>query len=239
MKKSLVIILVAAMAVVCIHFLKSSPEKVATNAGPSTDKAPPAESASLGKPTLHKPEVAKRAEDAAVVAKPEPAAPNQSGDKTIIHTTADFAKGQFDNTALDGGIHLGNDTTPTTFQSKFKLFGLFHSLPEDIPATFDMVTPSYKGTIPEGSALQFSFRTRSPDGNWSTWTEISADSLDKPVMLDAPAMSLQYKLTLFANDSTSSPQITNVTLVTRNTVPKAVPLAQEGNSASSEPNPSN
>jgi hypothetical protein len=237
MKKSFVILFLAAVAVVCLYFLKNSPERVT-----SVANTPPAGSGLPEKKAPVKPEIAKRAEEAAkqvaVAAKPEPVAPNLSGDKTILHTTAEFAKGQFDNTALDGGIHLGNGTAPTTFQTKFKLYGLFHSLPEDIPATFDMVTPSYQAVIPEGSALQLSFRTRSPEGNWSTWTEINPEALGQPIMLDAPALSLQYKFTLFANDSASSPQITSVTMVTKNTVPKAVPLAQEGSSTSSGPNPS-
>ncbi|EEF57401.1 hypothetical protein [Pedosphaera parvula] len=239
MKKFFVIILVAGIAASCLYFLKRPPglpKPEVTLPGNEVQHVAPV---LKEKRTVSQPEIPKlEAAPAVVLATQGDAGQKETGDKTIIHTSTDFAKGQFDNTAVDGSIHLGNDTTPTTFQSKFKLFGLFHSLPEDIPATFDMVTPSYKGTIPEGSALEFSFRTRSPEGNWSTWTEIDAESLGKPVMLDAPALSLQYKLTFFANDSASSPQITSVTMETRNTVPKAVPLAQDSNSVSSEPKPS-
>jgi hypothetical protein len=242
MKKFFAILLVAIIAVVCIFYFKGAPKTSEQSAGVSGETKKPAESAPEKKSVQHatdapEPKV-ESADKTAVAAKPAVAVPNESGDKTIVHTRVDFEKGQFDNMALDGGIHLGNDTTPTTFQNKYKLFGLFHSLPEDIPATFDVVTPSYQGTVPEGSALEFSLRTRSPEGNWSPWMEVKAESLGQPIMLDAPAMSLQYKLTLFANDSASSPIITSVTLVTKNTVPKAVPLAQESDSISSGPNPS-
>jgi hypothetical protein len=242
MKKLFAVLLVATMAVVCIFYFKGAPKTPEQSAEAGSETKKPAESAPEKKSVSRAAEApepkVESADKTAVAAKPAVAASNESGDKTIVHTHTDFEKGQFDNMALDGGIHLGNDTTPTTFQNKYKLFGLFHSLPEDIPATFDMVTPSYQGTVPEGSALEFSLRTRSPEGNWSPWIEVKAESMGQPIMLDAPAMSLQYKLTLFANDSASSPMITNVTLVTKNTVPKAVPLAQGSNSAGSGPNPS-
>jgi hypothetical protein len=147
----------------------------------------------------------------------------------ITNTVAEFSKGETNNVILsDGSLRLGDDATPTTFQNKYKLFGLFHSLPEDLPAPIDRVFPNYQATIPDGGALTFAFRTRSADGKWSTWNEVNPDQLNQPIMLEEPGVSVQYKLMLFGNDTASSPQITSVLMGTQTaaepaTTPNSVP----------------
>ncbi|MDB6123948.1 MAG: hypothetical protein JWQ71_2941 [Pedosphaera sp.] len=149
-----------------------------------------------------------------VSAPPTDASPKPTASKPITHTAADFVKGEFDNIVLNNALHLGNDATPTTFQNKYKLYGLFHSLPEDLSTTFNKVIPSYQGTIPEGGALGFWIRTRTSDGTWSTWIEVGAENMNQPIMLESPATSWQYRLTFFANDTATSPNITSVTVGT-------------------------
>ncbi|EEF58562.1 hypothetical protein [Pedosphaera parvula] len=134
----------------------------------------------------------------------------------ITNTAADFAKGETNNVILSNGLmQLGDDATPTTFQSNYKLFGIFHSLPQDLPAPIDRVFPNYQATIPDGGSLMFAFRTRSADGNWSTWTEVNPDQLNEPFMLESPGVSLQYKLSLFGNDAATSPKIASVLMGTQ------------------------
>src|SRR3954469_18388841 len=100
--KKFLIVFVAAMALVSIYFLKNSPERATADAVTPGDQAPPVESGPRAKPALRKPVTPKHADVApepVAEAKLEAGNQNQSGDKTIIHTTADFEKGQFDNTA--------------------------------------------------------------------------------------------------------------------------------------------
>jgi hypothetical protein len=166
---------------------------------------------------------------AAPAAEPVVAARKMPLREVITNTVAEFSRGETNNVILSGGtLRLGDDATPTTFQNKYKLFGLFHSLPEDLPAPIDRVFPNYEATIPDGGALMFAFRTRSADGRWSTWNEVNPDQLNQPFMLEDPAVSVQYKFMLFGNDTASSPQITSVFMGTQtaaepSTVPNSVP----------------
>jgi hypothetical protein len=226
MKKIFAILVVCIVAGFIYHFVQSrnvaeTPAPKLPNAAQAITQQRPTEQEQLSNSPAEKPATVSptpSAVAAAPLATGTPvlvgSAPRESGSKPITHTATDFVKGEFDNIVLNDALHLGNDTTPTTFQSKYKLYGLFHSLPEDLPTTFNKVIPSYQGTIPEGGELGFWIRTRTADGIWSTWTEVGTEHLNQPIMLERPATSWQYRLTFFANDTVSSPRITGVTVGT-------------------------
>lgn len=130
---------------------------------------------------------------------------------TVTQAASDFASGQFDNTVVvANGLTLGDDTTPTTFQSGYKYFGLFTSAPQSVNA-FDALSASYRSTTPSGSVVVFAVRTQSAGGDWSVWTEINAASGKS---IDVSATGWQYRLTLYAKDKASSPIIHSVTIQT-------------------------
>jgi hypothetical protein len=131
---------------------------------------------------------------------------------TITQSASDFASGQFKNTVLViNGLTLGTDTTPTTFQSEYKYYGLFTSSEQSVNA-FDSIKASYNASIPNGSVVVLSVRTLSFSGHWSPWQEISEADLGKSI--DVVGNGWQYRLTLYAKDLAQAPIVHSVKIQT-------------------------
>jgi hypothetical protein len=131
----------------------------------------------------------------------------------VRQTASDFGKGQFDNTTLvKSGLRLGDDTTPATFESGYKLFGLYTSQPESA-AAFDALRINYRATLPAHSEIVFAFRTLSESGAWSVWREVSASERTKSFAV-LRAVSWQYRVTIYANDVDKSPTVHSVSIQT-------------------------
>lgn len=235
MKKSLFLVIPLCLVAGFVFFTTRQPKPVKQGEPEQTTKQAIAHTGSVqARPEPKHHEIAvqpKEVVSAPVATATEPvvAARKMPVRTVITNTVADFSKGETNNVILsNGALRLGDDATPTTFQNKYKLFGLFHSLPEDLSAPIDRVFPNYQATIPDGGALMFAFRTRSADGRWSTWNEVNPDQLNQPFMLEDPAVTVQYKFMLFGNDTASSPQITSVLMGTQTaaepaTIPNSVP----------------
>ncbi len=129
---------------------------------------------------------------------------------TIAISGTQFYKGTMVNVVLDNGVlHLGDDTTPTTFNSGYKLFGVYTSGEYEARTPFQSLSIAYQGTLPKESALTTQIRTR-VGGEWTLWKNISLAQLSKPSAVDGSATAWQYRMSFFANTVESSPKISGV-----------------------------
>jgi hypothetical protein len=129
---------------------------------------------------------------------------------TSVTAAKGFYHGTMSNLVLkEGRLSLGDDTTPTTFNNGYQLFGVYTSSEHHTRNAFQKVRFGYRGNVPSGSALICEIRTEA-GGTWSGWQEVEADQLGKLISVDSSATSWQYRLSFFANDKASSPSIQSV-----------------------------
>lgn len=105
-------------------------------------------------------------------------------------------------------------------------FTTLYTSPEiTAPIPFNVFVPQWEATLPEGSALELSVRTRRGDGDWSEWFPIHADN-DNTLpdatrqvgeMIAVPAAdethtAVQYTLTLTRDNSLLTPVLHSMIL---------------------------
>jgi hypothetical protein len=130
--------------------------------------------------------------------------------RPIVHTGVDFAFGENQNLEIVNGVmQLGNDAKFAPRLMPYKIFGIHVSqeIPSDTP--IDYVVPELQSSRGEQSELTFEIRSKSADGTWSVWQEVQQDS-KKPVQLEAPSVSWQYRLTFYANDPAQGPKVQRI-----------------------------
>lgn len=148
---------------------------------------------------------------------------------TMAISGSQFYNGIMDNVVLDKGVlHLGNDTTPTTFNSGYQLFGLYTSGEYTPRNAFQSLSFSYQGVVPPQSAITVAVRSE-VGGVWSTWHEISPSEFAKPISANGSATKWQYRMSFFANSVESSPAIRSVAVRLFSTGAAATPAIQTAN----------
>jgi hypothetical protein len=130
---------------------------------------------------------------------------------TVVYGTQ-FYNGTMNNVVLQNGVlRLGTDTTPTTFNSGYQLFGVYTSGEYTSRNAFQSLSFNYQGVVTPAAALTCAVRTEA-GGVWSTWREIAPSELGKPVSVTDSASKWQYRLSLFGNSVELGPQIRSVTV---------------------------
>ncbi|MDB6029559.1 MAG: hypothetical protein JWM68_5782 [Verrucomicrobiales bacterium] len=138
----------------------------------------------------------------------EAAAPSVT---TVVVSGTKFYNGTMSNIVLENGtLHLGSDTSPTTFNSGYSLFGIYTSGELTARNPFQSLSFNYDGVLLPGSDLVCAVRTQA-GGEWSIWTELTASQLGKPIAVNGSATALQYRISFFANSQATSPLIRSVT----------------------------
>ncbi len=138
--------------------------------------------------------------------------------KPITHQAAHFTQGEQLNILVDEELQMGGDPTFVTALGD-RVFGVYVSPEETAPEPFNTLIANYDVTTPENSELNCAFRIRADSGEWSDWREISAQELNKPVLMGASGLAWQYRLTFYASPGAASPRVRNVTVTTRQSDP--------------------
>ncbi|MDB6027058.1 MAG: hypothetical protein JWM68_3281 [Verrucomicrobiales bacterium] len=132
----------------------------------------------------------------------------------VVHQATDFIKGESANTVVTDGLQMGGEARFKPRLFPYKLFGIYISPEEQSADVFDTVIPSCKSTTVEGTKLTFELRTKSREGDWSVWQEVSTNQLEKPFLVNSPALNWQYRLTFYADDPAQSPKVSSVSILT-------------------------
>jgi len=148
---------------------------------------------------------------------------------TVGISGTQFYNGTMSNIVLDHNVlHLGNDTTPTTFNSGYLLFGVYTSGEISARKPFQSLSFNYQGVVSPKSALTCAVRTEA-GGVWSTWQEISSAQLGKPLAVDGSATAWQYRMSFFANSVETSPVVGSVVARLFSSGAAATPARQTAN----------
>ena len=204
MKRSVGILLCLGVVIALVLFLRSS--KPAQTTPPHTEKQTAEVEATQNASATHRSRPRTAKGDASQIA----------SDREIVDTPAEFARGEMQNLAIvDGAMQLGNDATYVPRFKPYKMFGIYVSPERTISEPIDTVTPNFDVTPFENNEVTLEFRTKSADGNWSTWQEMTQEP-NKPMRLEQPAVGWQYRLNLFANEPNNSPKVRSVSLTGKN-----------------------
>ncbi len=134
----------------------------------------------------------------------------------IAHSASDFEKGEMQNLKIvDGALQLGDDASFTPrFKPQYKTFGLYVSPEQSVGEDFDIIAPNFDVTPFEDNEVTFEFRTRSADGEWSTWYELTKEP-GTQMSIEKAGAAWQYRLTFFANDPVKSPKVRSVSMTSK------------------------
>ncbi len=148
---------------------------------------------------------------------------------TVAISGSQFYNGIMDNVVLEGGVlRLGTDTTPTTFNSGYQLFGIYTSGENNAHNAFQSFSFNYQGVVLPVNAVTCAVRTK-VGGVWSIWRELAATELGKPVAVDGSATAWQYRISFFANTRETSPLISRVVVRLFSSGAPATPARQNAN----------
>lgn len=144
-----------------------------------------------------------------------PAPDNWSG--LAVHSSGAFSQGDLQNLVVsEEGLRLGDDESfvPRS-ESQFRLFGVYTSpaIPAEEP--FDALRVTFDSVVPQGSAISLEVRAQIAAGKWSPWQEVEGSG--QGFTLPVPGVAAQYRATLLAEQTDTSPLLRQVLLEIRPT----------------------
>ncbi|MBA4149678.1 MAG: hypothetical protein H0X66_16320 [Verrucomicrobia bacterium] len=208
MRKSFVAILFLAVIAGCFLLLKRSPgdlNETANSPSPAAFENSGEHTAAteLTRPRWNKP------------SRPD-VSPNEvpPPSNAILYGPADFARGELQNIVVDDGIKLGDNAAFVPRSNpNFRLFGNFISPEIDSSQPFDLLNLNLQASALGENEVTFEIRTRSRDGFWSEWQEVSPERMKEPLPVESPkSTGWQFRVVLFANDSAGSPKVETISV---------------------------
>ncbi|MCP2165947.1 hypothetical protein [Goodfellowiella coeruleoviolacea] len=126
------------------------------------------------------------------------------------------------NVVTTGGtVRLDNLAVSPASARTDQRFGMLVADTHQLSQPANTVSAAVDATVPAGSQLAVEVRGQRADGQWSEWTEATADS---PAVLPYSTTSVQARLSLTAPNAAASPQVRGLSLTASTT--EAAPTAR-------------